>query len=192
MRALTMLVTQRGFMRELVQTLILALALGAALAPPARAAESLAAQEQALLHRKIDLRGIEQARGATFVPFKAPEAPLRVVHLWGVTCKPCIEELPVLRRIVQGWATEPRVRFLTLADPPTENERELVKKLYVGEGPALRTTSDALRTALNTGAVPLTLLVDQEGVIRQAFVGTIGARGPELAESINRLLRVLR
>ena len=87
------------------------------------------------------------------------------------------------------------VRFLFVADPPHDTEAVEVVEVWTEHAAAVpdadpcRSTTDKLRAALDNQSQPLTLLVDEEGLVRQAFVGTIKTRG--LASAMERLLKVL-
>lgn len=157
----------------------------------ALATETLETQERALLHRRLDLSTLQVLGTGSPRPVPVPRAALLVLHLWAVHCAPCVAELPLVARIVRGWRAEPAVAFLIVADPPAENDVAQILARYRGEGPPLRTADDRVRRALGTGTVPLTLLLDQDLVVREAFVGALGERGPELAAAVARLLKVL-
>ncbi len=56
----------------------------------------------------------------------------------------------------------------------------------------LRTESDELTRAIGSETRPLTLLVDDQGTIRQVFAGALAGRGPQLNSAIERLLGAVR
>ena len=104
-------------------------------APPALAASSEQCSvhdrrtEEALLHRRTDLGGlVQKQRGAaTWKKLVPPTAPLLVVNLWSRQCKPCLEELPKFRQLMQE---HPGVPFLFVADPPLETSREEIERFW--------------------------------------------------------------
>jgi thiol-disulfide isomerase/thioredoxin len=57
-----------------------------------------------------------------------------------------------------------------------------------------RSSSDALKLSLGSSdeVRPMTLLVDKQGVVRQAFVGSMGSHPAELVDAIELLLSVLK
>ena len=61
--------------------------------------------EAALLHRRIDLSGIQQweRSAASWQPLTLIPAKIYVVNLWSVYCPPCQKEFPLLRNLMKGW-----------------------------------------------------------------------------------------
>lgn len=153
--------------------------------------------EGSLLHRRLDLSAVMcwNRKEHTWHPLGRSTERLRVVNLWSSHCKPCREELPLMRRMAAAWQHDRSVRFLFIADPPHDTEATEVASFWsehAAEVPELdpcRSTTERLRAVLGSTAQPLTLLLDDEGVVRQAFVGAIHERG--LASAMERLLPVL-
>jgi hypothetical protein len=154
----------------------------------------LADSEGALLHRQLDLGAVQSfsRRLQSWQPLKLPSARVYVVNLWGVSCRPCLDEFPVLRNMVRAWRSTPEVAFLFIADPPLESIASEVEHFWSKPPVALpdvdpcRSSDDRLRRALGSDVQPLTLLLDEQLVVRQAFVGAIGDR--PLGRAIERLL----
>jgi thiol-disulfide isomerase/thioredoxin len=184
-----------------VQTARLGLLLGVLLVLPSRPVRAQGALSQAdseadLLHRRLNLSGIKQWSPATGQwNFGYRPAKLYVVNLWSVHCPPCIAEFPLLKNIVHGWRSNPDVQFLFIADPPANTtEAEFItfwrKSLTaLPEAEPYRSTTTTIREVLENEALPITLLLDQHFVIRQAFVGSIEKR--RLGTAIERLLVTL-
>lgn len=153
--------------------------------------------EGSLLHRRIDLAGVMcwDRKEHAWHPLGRSTERLRVVNLWSAHCQPCREEFPLLRRMAAAWQHDRSVRFLFIADPPHDTEAAEVASFWTehaAEVPELdpcRSTTERLRAGLGSGAQPLTLLLDGEGVVRQAFIGAIYERG--LASAMERLLPLL-
>lgn len=153
--------------------------------------------EGSLLHRRLDLSAVLcwDRKGRSWQPLGRQSERLLVVNLWSAHCAPCIDELPLLRRMTAAWSRERDVRFLFIADPPHDTEAPEVIAFWsqhsaaVPDADPCRSTSDRLRATLDNGTQPLTLLVDEEGVVRQAFIGAVQERG--LASAMERLLRAL-
>ena len=175
----------------------------AALAAPARAGAAdtearLREVEAHLLHKQLNLASVLRwnTTTKTWQPLSVPPAKVYVVNLWSVRCPPCISEMPQLARIVRGWKSTPEVQFLFIADPPQETEAEEVEHLWQTqpvELPAVmpeRSTTERLRNILGVTTEPLTLLLDEHLIVRQAFAGTIGTR--PLGTAIERLLDAVR
>lgn len=164
-------------------------------APCAVSAEHPADGEGALLHRSFDLRSVRQWNRQTGIwqPIDLPRAKVYVVNLWAIDCKPCLSEFPQLRNVTAGWKSKPEVHFVFLADPPNETSEAQVVAFWqknqnaLPDGHPCRSTSDALRRGLDNDKEPLTLLLDENLIVRQAFIGAIGER--PLGRSIERLLQ---
>lgn len=176
----------------LVQLFVATTALAAAVDEPS------ADREAALLHRHIELSGVKQwsRLASTWQPLTVPPATVYVVNLWSIQCKPCIAEFPHLKNVLAGWRSKPEVQFLFIADPPGETSESEAVAFWRKSIAALpdtdpcRSTSEDLRRILDDGAAPITLLLDEDFVVRQAFIGAINSR--PLGRSIERLLRMAK
>lgn len=163
-----------------------------ALAAPLGETE-LRSTEAELLHTKLDLGGVRRyvKDSRSWRPFQQYRAKLLVVHLWAVECTPCVEEMPMLRAMVRAWDDEPAVRFLIVAE--TLNENKLLEfwlstaKDRVPAADLLQSTDSRIRDTVAIGTQPLTLLLDPELIIRQAFIGSLSARKFEFSRAIKRL-----
>lgn len=195
------LITGSGFSVRTAKYALLLIVLSAVCSwTPARAQpeSKLADWEGDLLNRVVPLTGIRQWSPATgqWRNLKLNQAKVYVVNLWSVHCAPCIEEFPQLRKLVAGWKSNPEVQFLFISDPPdatTELEFTTFWQRSLAALPPVdpaRSDSDALRAALATERQPVTLLLDENRVVRQAFVGSIGSR--RIGAAIERLLAATR
>jgi hypothetical protein len=161
----------------------------------ALADETVADREAALLHRRLDLAVVQKWSRSmgSWQPLSVPPSAVYVVNLWSIHCKPCLAEFPLLKNILAGWKSRSEVQFLFIADPPSEtSEAETVafwqqSRAALPDADPCRASSDELRRSLENDSEPLTLLLDDRFVIRQAFIGSIGSR--PLGRSIERLLR---
>mgnify|MGYP000846788802 FL=1 len=64
-------------------------------------------------------------------------------------------------------------------------------ELTLPELDQVRCSDDRLTRALGSRTLPITLLIDRGGIVRHAFVGSVAARGGELAEAVERLLTAI-
>lgn len=189
-----------GFSVRIVKAVLLASVLAFSTVAEANPAIELQLRdiETSLLHRRLDLGGVKQWERATdeWQPLSVHAKKLYVINLWSVHCEPCKEEFPLLRKMVEGWRSQKDVKFLFIADPPHDTEEPEVVKFWRATAAQLpdedpcRSTDERLRNLLEAGTQPITLLVDENLVIRQAFAGAIGKRN--LATAMQRLLNVLR
>ena len=154
--------------------------------------------EAALLHRRLDVSAVRQwHRGSeSWRPLELPAAKVYVVNLWAIHCKPCIAEFPQLRNVAAGWKTKSEVQFVFLADPPSETTEAEVVAFWQKNQTALpdidpsRSYSDVIRRGLDNDQEPITLLLDENLVVRQSFIGGIGER--PLGRAIERLLQAIK
>lgn len=152
--------------------------------------------ETDLLHRRLVIDDLaswnpQQKRWQPLVSLPSDSTPsVTVLHLWSPRCAPCVDELPLLARLLDAWQREQSVRFLLVADHEGDGS-DLVP--WVQSHPALwrsrpllRVRSDKLRDQLGVQVQPLTLLIDDQHVIRQVFVGPL--KGRSLGSAVTRLL----
>lgn len=167
--------------------------------PAVATPENPALTEAELLHRRLPLDGLSQWNAASqrFVPLtERPAAKVTVLHLWSPHCVPCVAELPLLQRLLTAWRSEPSVRFLLVADFGEDSDGSDVVSFVASHrgqfpsGPLLRLRDPRLREALSTSIQPLTLLLDEKLVVRQAFAGPLTGRN--VGTAVTRLLSALR
>jgi thiol-disulfide isomerase/thioredoxin len=163
-------------------------------APPVPEELLLRRQEALLLHRRIDLATLRVLRGGAFVASEPPLSRLLLVHLWAVECKPCLEELPTLQRFFGAQSQDPRVKVVMASE--TRDSTKLVEFIkqhrgWFPNGELYQVVDDGLRSSLQNFAQPLTLLVDERGIVHQAFVGSLRSRKSELVDAVARYLKAL-
>lgn len=180
--------------------------LGGLVSPPVRAQSvapagmdpqveaRLRRDEAELLHRRLELRGLRQLQGSEWKPVEAPFSRLVVVHIWAVECKPCVDEMPMLRTLFAGLRRFPVLRLAFISE--TQDLARLKqfideKKQELPLTEFYQMDSDTLRRPLQNRAQPMTLLVDERGIVRQAFLGSLRARRSELTLAIERSLKAL-
>jgi thiol-disulfide isomerase/thioredoxin len=147
-------------------------------------------QESQLLHRKV--AGLRKLDGDKVVAETPPVARVLIVHLWAVECRPCIEEFPVLRPILDSLRPLTQVKAVLVSETADlaklqgflRDNRALLPNL-----PQYQSGDDRLRASLQNSAQPTTLLLDERGIVRQAFLGSIRHRRSELADAVRRLLK---
>jgi thiol-disulfide isomerase/thioredoxin len=193
-------------MRARPAGLAVLLGLGASLATPVRAQSAapgfgepqvearLRRDEAELLHRRLELRGLRQLAGAEWKPAEAPFSRLVVVHIWAVECKPCVDEMPMLRALFAGLRKFPVLRLAFISE--TQDLARLkqfidTRRAELPQTEYFQMDSDTLRRPLQNRAQPMTLLVDERGIVRQAFLGSLRARRSELTLAIERALKAL-
>jgi len=153
--------------------------------------------ESSLLHRRLDLGGVrlfDEDKGK-WGPLKPERSKLLVIHLWAVECGPCVSEMPLLKNIIKGWRAETEVRFYMVSETLDEKIAKdfwfKTNKIRVPDTGLAQSVDDRLREALGTNKQPVTLILDTDLVVRQAFIGPLTNRATELAEGLSRLLKTL-
>lgn len=150
--------------------------------------------ERRLLHHPVLLDELTPLSGAQ--PPKSPAGSITVLHLWAVECKPCVEEMPALREMADSFGQRSDVRLLMASE--TEDDSALSRFLSehrttMPERGHYKLGQDSrLRSGLGVNNQPLTLLLDELLIIRQAFIGSLKNRREVFNSAIDRLSRGLR
>ena len=100
-----------------------------------------------------------------------------LINFWATWCPPCVEELPLLnafhqQRAAQGWQV-----FGLAVDQPSAVRRFMEKlPLVVPVGMAGLAGTELSRTLGNaTGALPFTVVMDKNGLVRHRKLGKVDA-----------------
>lgn len=98
-----------------------------------------------------------------------------VVNFWATWCAPCVEEMPELSAL-QNEVGAKNIQLLGVGIDSLENIRAFGTKLHITYPlyAAGMEGSDLARRLGNTGGgVPFTVLIDQNGRIRKAYLGRL-------------------
>ena len=193
-------VDRRAFLSGLGPLLLATRADAQTASPVAAGAEdptrelALRRQEAALLHRKVDLRGVQMLRGGQAINVQPPVAYLLIVHIWAVECRPCIEELPILRRITESLNRMSQVKIVLISETRDLALLNRFLREQAGNVPRVeqyQSIDERLRGSLQNDTQPTTLFLDALGVVRQAFLGSLKNRRSEFVDAISRMTRSL-
>jgi len=123
-----------------------------------------------------------------------------LVNFWGTWCPPCVQEFPHLAAIEKQNRSHADFRFVSIS-VGGGNSEDIVElsedtQSFLKRGgydvavyaDAHRRTIDALAPAIDTGGVPLTLLVDRDGTITNAWIGYTPAAVDEMRLRLATLL----
>lgn len=150
--------------------------------------------EQLLRHRRptFDLLARYEPAGATFVDATLKgESSVTLVHVWSIYCPPCRAELP-------GWAElvavlrrhHPDLRVVFVAEDDLSELKTFLQRNR-GRLPPVEqfaiSADSRLRSELNDRSQPLTLILNRQQEIREAFIGPIEARRNEIISVLDRL-----
>lgn len=114
-----------------------------------------------------------------------------VVNFWASWCEPCIDEMPSMQRLREKLAGE---AFEILAVNFQEGEpriRAFLKKVPVAF-PIVRDTDGGVARAWKVRIFPSSFVIDADGALRYALVGTIDWANPEVEKTLRALLRPSR
>lgn len=87
-----------------------------------------------------------------------------VINLWSSWCGPCRDEMPELQRFAD--ATSGRVLVLGVVTQDTRNAAAFAAADFGAHYPSLWDPDRQLQKALGRNAIPVTLFVDAQGVVR--------------------------
>lgn len=131
--------------------------------------------------RLPDLQGVEQA-------LEQWRGKVMIVNYWATWCPPCIKEIPEFSTVSRRYADQP-VQFVGISIDDADKVQEFRDQHNVPY-PLLIATHNALKLTAELGntaqALPFTLIIDREGTIRHAKLGTLNAS--ELEGKIQALL----
>lgn len=109
-----------------------------------------------------------------------------VMNFWFTACKPCIQEMPHLNKLVE----ENKNNSIVFIAPAPENEIQVKKflKKYSFDYNIIPSSLDYI-TALNIENFPTHLIIDKEGTIRQVFIGYADDIKDKLQVEIDKLMK---
>ncbi|HLX60402.1 MAG TPA: TlpA disulfide reductase family protein [Planctomycetota bacterium] len=103
---------------------------------------------------------------------KKTKAKVILLNFWGITCSPCIAEMPVLSRASEKFKDNPNVAFLGVCIPEesvakeklAESAAEIVRKRKVAYRNWIWSgTGDALLEKFDIQGTPYTVLLSSDG-----------------------------
>lgn len=106
------------------------------------------------------------------------------LNLWATWCGPCVEELPAIERL----ASNPRLKHLAFLavseeDPQTIQGFAAAKRLTL----PVYSTPDSPPPIFQSQAIPATFIIDAEGRIAAAWLGSAQWDDPSVVEFLERL-----
>lgn len=107
-----------------------------------------------------------------------------VINFWFTACKPCIQEMPHLNKLVE----ENKNNEVVFLAPAPENESQIKKflKKYSFDYNITPSSADLI-AAMSIENFPTHLVIDKEGIIRQVFIGYADDIKEKLQMEINRI-----
>lgn len=128
----------------------------------------------------------EKTSGGKSISNKDLEGKISVFNFWFIACKPCVEEMPDLNKLVSKYAKEDVV-FIA----PSIDSKVNIQKFFEKHSFDYTVTTDARTFAdkLEITGYPTHFVVDQKGIIRAVFVGGSDYVGNLLSQEIDKLLK---
>jgi cytochrome oxidase Cu insertion factor (SCO1/SenC/PrrC family) len=109
-----------------------------------------------------------------------------VINFWFTGCKPCIQEMVYLNKLVQ----ENKDSSVIFIAPAPENETQIKKflKKYAFEYNITPSSADFI-SSMHIENFPTHLVVDKQGIIRQVFIGYADDIKEKLQAEIDKLIK---
>jgi len=109
-----------------------------------------------------------------------------VINFWFTACKPCIQEMVYLNKLVQ----ENKDSSVIFIAPAPENETQIKKFLrkYAFEYNITPSSTDFI-SSMQIEKFPTHLVVDKQGIIRQVFIGYADDIKEKLQTEIDKLIK---
>ena len=168
------------------------------------------AQEVAFLHTPLSptlLRRVQiwddklhDWRDAKSAELWEDKTPLLIVHLWATWCAPCVDELALWRELTPllERTGQVRVLFVAVQSQSPDVDAFLTKHAArMPQGPLYHELGESLSSRLRERVTdrrlqyPITLVLDSDRIVRQAFVGSVHSRRGELLQFVTNLMHLL-
>jgi thiol-disulfide isomerase/thioredoxin len=109
-----------------------------------------------------------------------------VINFWFTACKPCIQEMPHLNKLVEEYKNT-EVVFLAPA-PESESQIKKFLKKYSFDYDITPSSTDLI-AEMNIENFPTHLIIDKKGIIRQVFIGYADDIKEKLQTEIDKLIK---
>jgi cytochrome c biogenesis protein CcmG, thiol:disulfide interchange protein DsbE len=124
-----------------------------------------------------------------------------VLHFWGTWCPPCVAEYPEFAKIYSKFEANPKIQIVSVScSPGAENDLEqlaIKTKKYLDSiqvsmpvycDPVMYTRGSVTRMLAAGGfGYPFTLVVDQDGIVRDYWLGTNKDTLPQVEKLVKKL-----
>ena len=110
-----------------------------------------------------------------------------VINFWATWCGPCRQEMPLLDDLYAKYKLAGMTLLSVNIDESSARAAEMAHTLKVSY-PVLFDDRQEVSRAFEVNAMPLTVMIDREGVVRQVFEGFKPGYEKRYAEQIRELL----
>jgi peroxiredoxin len=112
-----------------------------------------------------------------------------VINFWATWCGPCRQEMPALDELYAKY----RLAGLTLLGVNIDDSNASARAAEMAQGlkvsyPVLFDDRKEVARAFDVSAMPLTVMIDREGVVRQVYEGFKPGQQKRYAEQLRELL----
>jgi cytochrome c biogenesis protein CcmG/thiol:disulfide interchange protein DsbE len=122
------------------------------------------------------------------VRIHAEAGMVRVVDFWATWCEPCREQLPFLDRLARDHAHEGLAVYAVAFDEDRAAVERFLAELPVSFEVLWEKGGGELSERLEVTRLPMTLLVDRGGVVREVHLGYDAAEGRKIEAAVRALL----
>lgn len=122
---------------------------------------------------------------------KLPSAQRKVVVLnfFQTTCKPCIEELPAIKRFYNAWKDDPRVKFFMIGCGDTPDRlKQFQQTQKAAELPMLSDKYMVTCKSYGVTSFPVTVVIDGTGIIKLTIKEKQLNLDETLAQTLKKIL----
>jgi len=116
------------------------------------------------------------------------DGKVTLINFWATWCTPCVEEMPMLSRLQQNYASR-GVQIVGIALDDPQKAGDFAAQLDI-HYPVLVGTTDAILVGRQfgnrAGMLPYSVLLDSEGIVRWAWLGALDPQ--EVEAQIRALL----
>ncbi len=160
-------------------TLVIALALLAATAAPARAVK---VNTPAPGFTLTDLQGARQSLAAL-------RGKVVILNFWSSSCAPCVAELPALNRLYHDLRGEGLAVLGIALDQTDAPVRELAARLKLAFPLMLDSDKDVYFDSYALFGQPVSVIIDRSGIVREQLVGPVEWGSRQVRDNIGRYLK---
>jgi peroxiredoxin len=112
-----------------------------------------------------------------------------ILNFWSTSCSPCVAEIPALNALYHDLKASGLVVIGISVDPAEKTVREFVERKHI-EYPVLMDTSQEIYfDEYGLFGLPVNILIDRSGMIKEKLIGQIDWLAPEVKKKINNALK---
>ena len=111
-----------------------------------------------------------------------------LINFWASWCGPCRQEMPLLQQIHQRYAPMGFTVLGVNVDESPEKAQRIVDRMTI-DFPLLLDTNQAVSESYQVDAMPFTVLVDRDGVVRYVHRGYKSGDEAQYVDKLRPLLR---